>query len=218
MTINELMVLNRGIDNKKIVGVPEGIPIDITSDSKKIIETKSQLIQNGILENYDTFTIKGALIFSRLIDYKKAKKYVCIQGMWIGILDKNKSVVIQKKETDSYHFESIETDSIEKYLFQKYQFLQNAHETLEQLEKYISEREFYQMYFLESKEGFLFDCIENSGKKEIGSLDRLKNRKGILYFQHENQSYRYDIHEGALQQVTGEMIKKEIHNRMRVEN
>ncbi|RDU24240.1 DUF5081 family protein [Anaerosacchariphilus polymeriproducens] len=212
MTLNEIMVLNRGIDNSEIMGIPEGVPFDIKKDKELILEGKSNLIQKGILANHDTFTIKGALIFSRLIEYKKAKKYLCIQGMWIGLVDEKKSVIIQKKDIDSYYFESIATDSIVNYLIEKYPFLQENKELGEPIEKQISGRDIFQMYYIESETGFLFDIIDNSDTSQS------KKRNGILFFNHREKDYRYDINLGVLQQVTGEMIQSEIQNKMRLEN
>lgn len=218
MTLHEIMVLNRGIDNARIVGVAEGAPLDIAKDNELILETKRQLVQKGILESYDSFTTKGALIFSRLLDYKKAEKYICIQGVWMGIMDKKKSVIIQKKGADSYHLETIDTDSIENYIHQKYRFLQNNHKPAESIETQITERQIYQMYYLESKEGFLFDCVENKNISIPGVRNKFMKRNGILYFQHKDKEYRYDINQGLLRQVTGEMIQSEIQQKMRVGN
>lgn len=212
MKLDEIMVLNRGIDNREIVGIPERGPLDIKKDKELILETKRNLIQKGILENYDTFTIKGALIFSRFIDYKMAKKYICIQGMWIGLVDEKKSVIIQKNDIDSYYFEAIATDSIVNYLVEKYPFLQKNTELIEPIEMHLSGSDIYQMYYIESEDRFLFDCIDNSDK------NLPKKRNGILFFNHKEKDYRYDINLGVLQQVTGEMIKNEIKNKMKLES
>jgi hypothetical protein len=123
MTIEEICVLNMALDGKDIFAL-QSLRKIITS--KMLLQSvKKQLIRKKLLENESSFTMKGVQVVKNMQDYKKARKYVKLGSVVIGVTDEENTVaLIRHGMPQEYEFQTLDIRDGFSQLRSAYPFLQ----------------------------------------------------------------------------------------------
>ncbi|MDF2905348.1 MAG: hypothetical protein K0R34_669 [Herbinix sp.] len=199
LTLNEIKTLNKAIDNKCIIGINYSGNLLKEQDEKLFAEAKASLIKKGILKDFYHFTPEGALIYGRLMKYKKAKRYIEIQGIWLGLCDENITIGINQTDYDSYQINTIATDSILQTLEKKYDFIKKTgDESDSQLINHANNRDISNKYLHEAKSRFRLRYIEGN------------KMRSMLFFYDGKDRFLFDTNEDELYQETADQMNQRI--------
>jgi hypothetical protein len=146
MNIEEIFVLNRALDGMDIFGLPS---LKNVGGSEILINSvKKQLIDRGALESESSFTMDGVQLVKYIDDYKKARKYVKIDSVLIGIKDENTAVLILRKNIPiEYEFQKLNLKDFFNQLCEFYPFLiQKRKNTVEVIHQEIGYEEMKEAY------------------------------------------------------------------------
>ena len=206
MNIKEIYVLNRALDGKDIYPLPSFK--DLNMSEILVTSVKDSLIEQGLLENHESFTMEGVRITKRISDYKKAKKYVRINDMVIGILDDDLGVLLQKSYLDeSYIFELISISDSVGQLLKSHPFLQQSVKEQTNQEREMEFDELSKAFVLRPSNMFNVATQDNENKKNVTDE---------LYFSSNDQLYIYDCEKKILYSKSQLEIQEALKERMAV--
>ncbi|MCL2253283.1 MAG: DUF5081 family protein [Lachnospiraceae bacterium] len=192
MTLKEIYVLNDILDRQDIYSLPSFSSLNMTEELLNV--AKDSLIKKKLLKNRDEFMEKGALITKMLMEYKKAKKYIQILSLSIGILDNEKAVMISQLDEDDYDFTVIDIKKSTTQFLEVFTFLNKAKssKTLTEIkippEKLKEEYRYNEFFSLKTEDE--------------------KNRTDEICFLANNQLYIYDYRKDTLYPTSyGDAVK-----------
>ena len=206
MTLKEIFVLNRALDGKDVYSLPPFKELhmsEVLSDA-----VKDSLIEHGLLESYDEFTMDGIRITKRILDFKNAPKYVHIDDMVIGLLDDNLGIMLQKDYFDeTYNFTLIDVSDSTSQILKSYDFLREKYP-----EQPLEEVQFDYDSLAENFE------IEDTNSMRIVTLNSANKREKTdeIIFSSDNQLYLYDYAKKMLYSKNPNEITEVLRERMAV--
>jgi hypothetical protein len=188
MNIKEIYVLNTALDGKQIFYLPDFDKLHMSD--LLLDDVKELMVEKGLLESASSLTMEGVKITKRMEDFKKAKKYIKLGPLVIGIKDKNEGVLLKYiPEYGDYSFERIDLAGGALNLIKSYSFLQEAVNYPESREpKRLTIEEVQNKYDLDIYNCIYLSTIELRNAKEAGEV-RVTNE---MIFTFERNLYLYD--------------------------
>lgn len=122
VNINELYLMNLTLDDNDIFTIPSFQTVHMTGI---IADTcYGELVKKGYMEDEDNFTLEGARFLNNVENYKKAKKYVKIGPVVIGIYRENYGILLfWDMYNDEYDFCRVQLHDVTAQLSVTYPFL-----------------------------------------------------------------------------------------------
>jgi hypothetical protein len=203
MIIEHVYTLNRALDGKDIYSMPSFADFEMTEIA--IALYKNDLIENGILESYTTFTAKGVQLTKCLYDFKKAIKYVKILDIVLGIVDETKAVMLQIHD-NRYIFTLIDTKDAAQQLRDAFTFLafDSKEDKINDKSTHITLNKLVGTYELNSRNSF---SLITEQKSTITTE---------IYFCDKNKIHVYDCENNILHQKNSHSVKQLLTERLAV--
>lgn len=181
MTDRELYVINRALDGMDIYALSSIRDLKLSEITIQTI--KHQLILKNILSDEETFTQKGLIITKMLDEYKKAKKYLTINNITIGIND-NKSVMLMYNALmDEYKIGYLQKSNWIDDVVKSYAFIGENDFSCDEFEKEIEESCFEENYKVGKEH--CFNIVYHINKKDF--------KYKILCFEDGLYLYDYNV-------------------------
>lgn len=192
MNIKEIYILNRALDGQDIPFLPAYKSLDISELT--IDSIKEGMVRKGLLASHSEFSNFGILIASRLLKYKKAKKHIKLNNLYIGMLNDTESILIQwNPPLQEYSIDLIINISAVNQIAERYEFLTENLDEPDEQPKELSFDELNTRYNLSSHS---FRLSTLSGR----------DRTDEIYFKSDNKLYIYDFMTHVLQPINRQNI------------
>ena len=205
MNLKDIYVVNRALDGKDIFSLPSFS--EIRFSELLISAIKENLIDKGILQDYDSFTDKGVVLANRLKLFKEAKKHVSIDHVNAGILSEKQSVIITWNPLlDDYTIKIMDTAQSAEKLAKVFRFLipPDSQETKDDQEAVMSHAEFAEAFRLMPGLHFrLRTASENMSTDEV-------------YLSDNGRIYVYDYNACILNPKNQQSVWNQINERLSV--
>ena len=203
MKLSEIYVLNRALDGTKIHALPK---LDAPLSDFLIGSIKDGLVEKKILNTHKSFTDKGIQLTQKINLYKKAIKYVSVNHITIGLLDKNEGVALTYNPYfDSYAFSMVSIEDIVSSLIEVYPFLQESGEIVDEDEESIAYDMLKKRCHIEQKNNFV---IKTKSKD-------IETHEEVLLV--NNQFYLYNHKKEALTRKNRENLLELIKERVKAD-
>ncbi len=208
MNLREIYVLNLALDQKNIFMLPDFGELNM---SNLLVDAVSEvLVRKGLLESENTFTSEGMKITKRILDYKKATKYVKLGSLVIGYCNRENGVVLKRYQQDDYAFERIDLKDQFHQLCIAYPFLQqkSGKSPTSALPTQM------QMTFSDVVQKYAL-TIDNCAYLSTFTVEKRHCTNEIIFSQSENL-YVYDRDSQYLKQTTTLALHKLLQERMAI--
>ena len=204
MTKQDIYILNRALDGKQIYGLPDFEKMHM---SHLLIDIyKEGMIRKGLLEDKSTLSTEGAIMVSRIKDYKECNTFVSLNNLTIGKKESGENISLTYNPYyNEYFFACVEMPDDFNAVVDSYPFLRDIIDSDNSFVGEINQKDF------EAKYGPL--------KKEVLHIVRHSNDEEWYYtiFVKEGRAYLYDGRNGSLSTVGKYEIVDKIRGELQYE-
>jgi hypothetical protein len=197
ISYTELFVLNRVLDGEDIFRIPSFS--SITNGLQVINSAKQSLKHKGFLKDSMSLTEKGVQLVNLLERYKSATQYFNYQNIWAALLEDGAAITLAESARGEYEISYLLASSILQFIIEKFTFVSTDSELPVASKRVIKPSELFTMYFIDSKSGFLVEGVF-AGQRTAS----------YLYFELNEQSYRYNNRTNELVGVNSQTIQNEL--------
>lgn len=210
--LNELYILNLVLDGNDIFNIPSFNEVcmnALIADSVyKALNEKSLIVDSSIL------TIAGTELVKKISDYKKAKKYVQVGHLTLGIYKENFAIaLIRKIRGCEFDFRRIKISDISNQISSSYPFLDNDNSSpceSDNNEK-LSYEELITKYSLNDDNAIYLSTLDvdilKVKKKDFATNEIIFWYDGYFYYYNRNQQSLFSCTRLKIMQILEERVK-----------
>ncbi|MBQ6464600.1 MAG: DUF5081 family protein [Pseudobutyrivibrio sp.] len=178
MNKHDIFILNRALDGKQIYGLPN---FDKMHISQILIDIyKEGMIRRGLLEDKNHLSTEGAIMVSRMKDYKECETFVSLNNLTIGIKDTGRNIsLMYNPYNDEYYFSPVELPKDYAEILNSYPFFRNVIGSENSFVGKFSKKDFEAKYGPIKRD--VLHLVTHSKNEELSYTVFVKDEKAYLY-------------------------------------